>query len=129
MASGNPTTVVGRPAFTTQTSANCGSNFELWDVTSAGLGGFFHLRNVGLDRYLDVERGLTQPGTRVLLYELNALPNQQFVFRPRSNGEFEIAPAHAPGSCLTADGGDVELWPCTTADERQNWTSFLTDCR
>ena len=128
LGAGDPTTVVGTPAITTRMSTECGSDAELWEFSEAAFGNGLRLTNVAEGLNLDVERGSEQAGTRVILYEMNQLQNQLFAFRPRPNGEYEIAPNHADTSCLMEGFDSVLIWPCSPSDARQNWETFRVSC-
>jgi hypothetical protein len=128
LGAGDPTTVLGQPALTTRMSTECGSERELWELVETSFGDTLRMRNVAEDLYLDVERGSTQSGTRAILYGMNSFQNQIFGFRPRPNGEHEIAPNHVDTSCLTEYLNSVVIWPCSPTDTRQNWETFAVSC-
>lgn len=124
---GEPTTVFGNPAFTTELSVDCTTARAQWDLTPA-LGGSFTLRNVDTELSLDVRTAAEAPGTPVILYEPTTLDNQRFWLRERTSKTFELSPRHAPLLCTEARGQDVEVWPCDAAEPGQSFRFARLNC-
>lgn len=124
---GDPTTVFGNGAFLTELSADCSTARAQWDLTPA-VAGTFTLRNVEDQLSLDVRAASDLPGTPIIVYDPNTLDNQRFWFRPRSSETYELAPRHAPTLCATAQGTEIEIWPCDTNDEGQTFRFAGVSC-
>lgn len=124
---GEPTTVFGTDAITTEFSADCSSARAQWDLTSAEAGSFT-LRNADSQLYLDVRAASELPGTPLVGYPPTNFDNQRFWFRPRSGAHYELAPSHAPTLCVEARDTDVEVWPCQPAESAQAFLVTRVDC-
>lgn len=124
---GDATTVYGRPAFSTEVSADCSTARAQWDLTPA-VAGTFTLRNVEDQLSLDVRAASDLPGTPIIVYDPNTLDNQRFWFRPRSAETYELAPRHAPTLCARGRATGVEIWPCDTNDAGQAFRFASVSC-
>ena len=124
---GEPTTVFGAPAFSTELSADCTTARAQWDLTPA-LEGTFTVRNVEDQLSLDVRAAADLPGTPIIVFDPNTLDNQRFWFRPRASDTYELAPRHAPTLCAEMRGSGVEIWPCDTNNPAQAFRFARVSC-
>jgi hypothetical protein len=124
---GEPTTVFGAPAFSTELTADCTTPRAQWDLTPA-LEGTFTLRNVEDQLSLDVRAAANVPGTPIIVFDPNTLDNQRFWFRPRTSETYEVAPRHAPTLCAEMRGSGVEIWPCDTNNPAQAFRFARVSC-
>jgi hypothetical protein len=124
---GEPTTVFGAAAFSTELTADCTSARAQWDLTPA-LEGTFTLRNVDDQLSLDVRAASDLPGTPIIVFDPNTLDNQRFWFRPRASRMYELAPRHAPTLCAEGRGSEVEIWPCDTNNPAQAFRFARVSC-
>lgn len=124
---GDPITVFGSPAFSTEVSADCASTRAEWDLIPS-VAGTFVLRSVDASTSLDVRMGGDSPGTPIIVYEPNSLDNQRFWLRPRGSDAYELAPRHAPFFCAEVRDDHLEIWPCDPEETAQTFRLALVNC-
>lgn len=117
--------------YSLELTATCGTNE--WSVVESKLyQGTYIIRSLEVAQHdLDIERASKEDGTRVILYAPVSAPqatHQRFLFVERAPATFAIAPLHAPTQCLTETPAGVQIWPCSSTNDAQEWALVWDSC-
>ncbi len=102
------------------------ANEQKWKIEDAG-DGFFYLKNVSNNKYLDVSGNITIAGSAIGFWTLNGGTNQKWCIQQDCSGSGNIyIVGHQSWQCInvrgatTADYSDVCIYPFTNA-ENDTW--------
>jgi hypothetical protein len=120
VSQGAATFFLESPGFETMLSP-CGEDAtQYWTVRGLS-DGSWELRNEGSAMNLDINYDYKVDGTPVVLFTAHRLDNQRFFILPGSTDSFLLAPYSAPGQCVEARDGALEIWPCDAENPHQNF--------
>lgn len=138
LAVGEMTTVLGTRAHSLALVDDCIGQGEIWDfmttmvmsATSTSAGLWFEVTSSTYADNIDIEAGQTADGTRAVLYAPADRLNQKFLFRPRADRVFELAPAHVASqtSCISAANDELTITHCAATDVEQSWRVLPASC-
>jgi hypothetical protein len=111
------------------TLGDCNSDGAVWQIVASTLNSF-EIRNVPTDYNLDVEMGVVELGTLLVLFPAHDLQNQKFVFDELTDGTIRILPrlGQAANLCVQATADRVALAQCMVGDSTAKWYIDAEDC-
>jgi hypothetical protein len=118
----------GIDAFDT-TLGSCESEGAVWQIVASTLNSF-EIRNVPTDFNLDVEMGVVELGTPLVLFPAHDLQNQKFVLDELADGTVRIQPrlGQMGNLCVQATDERVTLTQCAVGDSTSKWYIDADEC-
>jgi hypothetical protein len=129
LLSGAARPIGGIDAFDTALG-DCDSTDAVFQIVASTLGSF-EIRNVPTDFNLDVEMGVVELGTPLVLFPAHDLQNQKFILDELDDGTVRIQPRLGvmANLCVQATPtGGVALAQCVVGDSSAKWTIEAEDC-
>lgn len=108
---------------------DCESEEAVWQIVASTLSSF-EIRNVPTNFNLDVEMGVVELGTPLVLFPAHDLQNQKFVLDELDDGTVRIQPRLGQMSnlCVQASAARVALAQCAVGDTSAKWYIDADEC-
>jgi hypothetical protein len=100
------------------------------DVSAFVPGPVYMVASTTFPENLDITMAGTEDGTLAITFAPNTFANQEFAFRPRRPGVFEMAPGNVIGqtSCLSSASPSPAIQRCSLAASDQEWLLISAEC-